>query len=115
MTGRTTRTGIFGYTIEMTKGATNRYYPSQAELATDIAANVPAVLTFLEFADCPYRAAGLDKDCGPLYDDFEIDRGWQVNPTGTDTATSGAVGTCRSGQDQERSRQSSSVPRQSAA
>jgi carboxypeptidase T len=81
---------IFGYTIEMTKGAVNRYYPSQAELNADIAANVPAVLTFLEFADCPYRAAGLSSDCGPMYDDFETDRGWQVNPNGTDTATSGA-------------------------
>ncbi len=81
---------IFGYTFEMSKGATHRYYPSQAELATDIAANRDAVLTFLEFADCPYRAAGLDEDCGPLYDDFETARGWQVNPSGTDTATSGA-------------------------
>ena len=81
---------IFGYTFEMAKGATHRYYPTQAELATDIANNRPAVLTFLEMADCPYRAAGLDQDCGPLYDDFEAARGWQVNPNGTDTATSGA-------------------------
>ena len=81
---------IFGYTFEMAKGATHRYYPSQSELAADINANVPAVLTFLEFADCPYRAAGLDQDCGPLYDDFDTGRGWQVNPSGTDTATSGA-------------------------
>ena len=81
---------IFGYTFEMSKGAQNRYYPTQQELATDIAANRPAILYFLEMADCPYRAAGLDKDCGPLYDDFEADRGWQVNPNSTDTATSGA-------------------------
>ena len=80
---------IFGYTFEMTKGAANRYYPSQSELAADIAANRDAVLTFLEFADCPYRAAGLDRDCGPLYDDFETDRGWQVNAGGADTATAG--------------------------
>ena len=56
----------------------------------DIAANRGAVLTFLEYADCPYRAAGIDADCGPLYDDFEAGRGWQVDPFGTDTATSGA-------------------------
>jgi murein tripeptide amidase MpaA len=80
---------IFGYTFEMKKGATHRYYPSQSELDADIDANVPAVLTFLENADCPYRVAGLDKDCGPLYDDFEIDRGWQVNASGSDDATSG--------------------------
>lgn len=80
---------IFGYTFEMKKGALNRYYPSQSELNADIQANVPAVLTFLEYADCPYRAAGLVQDCGPLYDDFETARGWQVNPSGTDTATAG--------------------------
>jgi carboxypeptidase T len=81
---------IFGYTFEMKKGAQNRYYPTKAELDADIAANRGAVLTFIEYADCPYRAAGLTQDCGPLYDDFEIDRGWQVNPDGTDTATRGA-------------------------
>jgi murein tripeptide amidase MpaA len=80
---------IFGYTFEMKKGATHRYYPSKSELDADIQANVPAVLTFLEYADCPYRAAGLNQDCGPLYDDFETARGWQVNPTGGDTATAG--------------------------
>jgi murein tripeptide amidase MpaA len=82
--------GIFGYTFEMAKGATHRYYPSQAELATDIANNRPAVLYFLEMADCPYRAAGLVEDCGPLYDDFDVARGWQVDPGGTDTATAGS-------------------------
>ena len=29
------------------------------------------------------------QDCGPLYDDFEIARGWTVNPNGTDKATAG--------------------------
>ena len=81
---------IFAYTFEMKKGAQERYYPTRAELDTDIAANRGAVLTFLEYADCPYRAAGLDTDCGPLYDDFETSRGWQVDPFGTDTATAGA-------------------------
>jgi carboxypeptidase T len=80
---------IFGYTFEMRKGALNRYYPTQSELNADIQANVPAVLTFLEFADCPYRAAGLDEDCGPVYDDFETSRGWEVNASGSDTATAG--------------------------
>jgi murein tripeptide amidase MpaA len=80
---------IFGYTFEMKKGASKRYYPSQSELNADINANVPAVLTFLEFADCPYRAAGLERNCGPLYDDFETDRGWQLNPGSDDSATSG--------------------------
>jgi carboxypeptidase T len=82
--------GIFGYTFEMAKGAQKRYYPTQAELDTDISANRGAVLTFLEYADCPYRAAGLDQYCGLFNDDFEADRGWQVDPNGTDTATDGA-------------------------
>jgi carboxypeptidase T len=51
--------GIFTFTFEMTKGAARRYYPTQTELAADIAANRPAVLHLLEQADCPYRAAGL--------------------------------------------------------
>lgn len=80
---------IFGYTIEMKKGAAKRYYPTKSELNADIAKNVPAVLAFFEMADCPYRAAGLANDCGPLYDDFETTRGWQVDPSGNDTATGG--------------------------
>ena len=51
--------GIFTFTFEMKRGAANRYYPSQSELAADIGANRPAVLHLLEQADCPYRAAGL--------------------------------------------------------
>jgi carboxypeptidase T len=81
---------IFAYTFEMAKGSLNRYYPTQQEVAAELANNREPVLQFLEMADCPYRAAGLDADCGPLYDDFETARGWQVNPNGTDTATSGA-------------------------
>jgi hypothetical protein len=51
--------GIFTFTFEMARGAANRYYPSQSELAADIGANRSAVLHLLEQADCPYRAAGL--------------------------------------------------------
>ena len=36
------------------------------------------------------RRGRRDDDCGPLYDDFEINRGWVRNPDGTDTATAGA-------------------------
>ena len=43
----------------MTKGSAKRYYPSLAELNADIARNRPAVLWFLEQADCPYAPAGL--------------------------------------------------------
>jgi aminopeptidase S len=48
------------------------------------------MLWLLEQARCPYRVAGLDRNCGPLYDDFETGRGWRSDPAGSDTATSGA-------------------------
>lgn len=51
--------GIFTLTFEMARGALERYYPTQSELAADIAANRPAVMHLLEQADCTYRAAGL--------------------------------------------------------
>jgi carboxypeptidase T len=51
--------GIFTFTVEMTRGAVRRYYPTRDELARDLADNRPAVLMLLEQADCPYRAAGL--------------------------------------------------------
>ena len=52
--------------------------------------NHDALLYFMEQADCPYRAIGkAHQYCGPYFDDFEINRGWTVNPDGTDTATDG--------------------------
>ncbi len=81
---------IFAYTFEMAAGSQRRYYPNQPELANDLARNRGAVLLILEMADCPFRAAGLETtNCGPLYDDFEAGRGWEINPFGTDTATKG--------------------------
>lgn len=80
---------IFALTIEMTRTAL-RHYPTRAEVAADTALNRESVVHFLELADCPYRAAGLAAThCGPLGDDFEIYRGWRVDPFGTDTATAG--------------------------
>ncbi len=71
---------IFTYTVEMKKGAVLRYYPTLAETEAELANNREAVLRFLEYADCPYRAAGLAAThCGPLNDDFEADRGWSFS------------------------------------
>jgi carboxypeptidase T len=68
----------------------SRYYPTLAEAQAETQRNREAVLWFLEQADCPYRPAGLaTTHCGPLSDDFEIDRGWTVDPFATDTATGG--------------------------
>jgi carboxypeptidase T len=81
---------IFAYTIELAKGKPLPFYSTPAQIDAETERNRDALLYFLEQADCPYRAAGLAKlDCGPLYDDFEIDRDWQVDPLGTDTATKG--------------------------
>jgi carboxypeptidase T len=81
---------IFHFTFEMAAGKSKRYYPTPAELEKDLTANRRAVLYLLEQAGCPYAAAGLaSTHCGPLNDDFETGRGWQVNPAGTDTATKG--------------------------
>lgn len=51
--------GVFPLVIEMAEGSARRYYPSKSELDADVARNRPAILWFLEQADCPYRAAGL--------------------------------------------------------
>jgi carboxypeptidase T len=67
------------------------FHPPDTVIAAQTERNREAVLYALEQAACPYAAAGLGaRDCGPLYDDFETDRGWTVNPGGTDTATTGA-------------------------
>jgi carboxypeptidase T len=85
---------LFVFTFEMYPrwGArAGGFYPPASVVDAQVQRNREAVLYFLEQADCPYRAAGLGAtNCGPLYEDFEIDRGWTINPSGTDSATSGA-------------------------
>jgi hypothetical protein len=66
-------------------------YPSARRIPRETGRNREAVLHLLEQADCPYRAIGLYRTrCGAFDDDFEIGRGWTVNPLGTDTASRGA-------------------------
>jgi hypothetical protein len=85
---------IFSLTIEMyplDNSHVGGFYPPDNVIQRETTRNDGAVLYFLEHAACPYAAAGLDDThCGPLDDDFETARGWQVNPSGGDTATSGA-------------------------
>jgi murein tripeptide amidase MpaA len=86
---------LFVFTFEMypkwgAGPAGGGFYPPASVVDAQVQRNREAVLYFLEQADCPYRAAGLGAtNCGPLYDDFETNRGWAVNPSGTDTATGG--------------------------
>jgi carboxypeptidase T len=85
---------IFAFTIEMyptDNSHVGGFYPPDSVIDRETTRNDDAVLYFVEQADCPYRAADANTtNCGPLYDDFEVGRGWKVNPSGTDTATKGA-------------------------
>ncbi len=85
---------IFSFTWELyppeTATVWGDFYPPDRVIATQTARNRAALLYLLDVGGCPWRAIGLTKtNCGPLYDDLEINRGWQVNPDGNDTATSG--------------------------
>ena len=85
---------IFSFTWELypteTPTVWGDHYPADENIATQTARNRSALLYVLDVGGCAYRAAGYTKqNCGALYDDFEINRGWQLNPYGTDTARSG--------------------------
>lgn len=83
---------IFSYTFELypKSGGAKRHYPPDELIDREVKRNRDAVLYLMEQADCPYRAIGKESAyCGPLYDDFEIARGWKVDASGTDTATAG--------------------------
>jgi carboxypeptidase T len=86
---------IFSYTFEMypTSADTsrNRHYPPDERITRETKRNRDAVLYLMEQSDCPWRATGKAASyCGPLYDDLEVARGWDVDPEGTDTADAGA-------------------------
>jgi hypothetical protein len=87
---------IFSFTFELfpTEKPTvwGDHYPADEKIATQTARNRSAILYLIDQAGCPYAGTSDDAanaNCGPLYDDFEIGRGWSRDPFGTDTATSG--------------------------
>ena len=84
---------MFVFTFEMyPPGGSHAggFRPPDSVLEAETTRNTEAVLYFLEQTDCPYRAAGLGVTrCGPMNEDFETDRGWSINPHGTDTASTG--------------------------
>lgn len=83
---------IFSFTFEMfpRTGSSRKHQPDE-RIARETKRNREAVLYLMEMAACPYRAIGkAASHCGPLYDDFEVARGWKVDPQGKDTARSGA-------------------------
>ena len=87
---------IFSYTYELfpTEKATvwADHYPDDSLIAAQTERNRSALLHLIDRAACPYADLGggyAAADCGPLFDDLEINRGWVRNAAGTDTATSG--------------------------
>jgi carboxypeptidase T len=86
---------IFSFTWELYPPETSTvwgdHYPADENIAKQTARNKSALLYLIDVGGCPYRAIGLTKThCGPYNDDLEINRGWKVNPDGTDTASTGA-------------------------
>ena len=86
---------IFAFTIEMyptDNSHVGGFYPPDSVIERETTRNDDAVLYFLEHADCPYSAVPslAVTHCGPLNDDFEVARGWTIDPNNSDTATSGA-------------------------
>jgi hypothetical protein len=85
---------IFSYTWELyppeTATVWGDHYPADERIAAQTARNRTALLFVIDVGACPYRWTGKTKThCGALYDDLEVNRGWVVNPYGTDTATGG--------------------------
>lgn len=86
---------IFSYTFEMyPRSGGGGFYPPDEQIVPQTTRNREAVLRFLEYGDCVYRAIGKEAQyCGAtpgstIYaDTFETDTGWTVLPG---TATSGA-------------------------
>lgn len=87
---------IFAYTFEMYPTSSSPgFYPPDEQIGPQTSRNREAILYIAEQADCPYRSIGKESTyCGIIgttiwSDDFESDKGWTVNPSGTDTATLG--------------------------
>jgi hypothetical protein len=90
---------IFSFTYELYPPETSTvwgdHYPDDSKIAAQTERNRSAILHLISRARCPYQALGDDMarlNCGPLFDDFEINLSWTRNAAGTDTATSGVWG-----------------------
>ena len=84
---------IFSYTVELyppeTATVWGDHYPADEKIAAETARNKAAVLYLISSAGCPWAASGASwSNCGPLYDDVEISRGWTRE---AGTAAAGAL------------------------
>ena len=90
------RQRIWMYTFELYPNyakdhSPGRHYPRDELIERETERNKDAILYLIERAGCRYAVIGKARThCGPLFDDFETPRGWDVDPLGTDTATGGA-------------------------
>jgi carboxypeptidase T len=84
---------IFMYTFELYPAggtSSSRFYPPDEVIGRETERNKSAILYLIDVAGCLYAPIGKTQThCGPLLDDFEVSRGWAVDPLGTDTATGG--------------------------
>jgi hypothetical protein len=87
---------IFTYTYELyppeTATVWGDHYPDDSKIGPATERNRGAILLLIDRAACPFATLGeasARANCGPLYDDLEINRGWRRNPLGTDTADRG--------------------------
>jgi hypothetical protein len=93
----------FSYTIELSR----RDYPDDSKINSETGRNKETVLYLIERSWCPLSVLGAavrTARCGAFDDDFEVKRGWAVDPEGTDTAPAAArfvranpAGTSKSG------------------
>jgi carboxypeptidase T len=87
---------IFMYTFELYPSHSQvstiaRFYPPDEVITRETERNKDAILYLMEQAGCRYTIIAKDKiNCGPIFDDFEIWRGWVVNPDRTDATRAGA-------------------------
>jgi murein tripeptide amidase MpaA len=78
----------FSYTFELSVVD----YPDDSKIASETGRNKNAILYLAERAYCPLSILGTKvriARCGAFDDDLEVARGWETNPDGTDTATTG--------------------------
>ena len=75
---------IFSFTWELYPTEHYRvsdFYPADEKIAAAVSNNRSALLYAIDKADCPYSPIYKSKTlCGPLNDDFEINRGWTRQP-----------------------------------
>jgi carboxypeptidase T len=88
---------IFSFTVELypPEGSTGLggHHPPDEKIAPQTARNREALLYLIDVADCPYQASGTQvANCGPLYDDLELQRGWTRDPFDEDSATTSGKG-----------------------